>query len=55
MIKMIALDLDNTLLNSNKEISKRNEQVLKALHERGIHVVLCTGRQIGRASCRERV
>ena len=46
MIKMIALDLDNTLLNSNKEISKRNEQVLKALHERGIHVVLCTGRPI---------
>lgn len=46
MIKMIALDLDNTLLNSNKEISYRNEQVLKQLHQSGIHVVLCTGRPI---------
>lgn len=43
---MIALDLDNTLLNSDKEISKRNEEVLKKLHEEGIHVVLCTGRPI---------
>lgn len=46
MIKMIALDLDNTLLNSRKEISARNEAVLKKLHEQGIHVVLCTGRPI---------
>lgn len=46
MIKMIALDLDNTLLNSNKEISPRNERVLKQLHAQGIHVVLCTGRPI---------
>lgn len=46
MIKMIALDLDNTLLNSNKEISVRNTTVLKQLHQAGIHVVLCTGRPI---------
>lgn len=46
MIKVIALDLDNTLLNSNKEISARNERVLKKLHSQGIHVVLCTGRPI---------
>lgn len=46
MIKMIALDMDNTLLNSNKEISIRNERVLKKLHEQGIKVVLCTGRPI---------
>lgn len=46
MIKMIALDLDNTLLNSNKEISQRNEAVLKKLHAQGVHVVLCTGRPI---------
>lgn len=46
MIKMIALDLDNTLLNSNKEISEKNEEVLKKLHAKGIHVVLCTGRPI---------
>jgi Cof subfamily protein (haloacid dehalogenase superfamily) len=46
MIKVIALDLDNTLLNSNKQISKRNEHVLKSLHNKGIHIVLCTGRPI---------
>lgn len=46
MIKMIALDLDNTLLNSKKEISQRNEQVLKQLHEQGLRIVLCTGRPI---------
>lgn len=46
MIKMIALDLDNTLLNSKKEISERNAQVLRTLHQKGIKVVLCTGRPI---------
>ena len=46
MIKMIALDLDNTLLNNNKEISPRNERVLRKLHQQGIQVVLCTGRPI---------
>ncbi|MBU3829831.1 MAG: Cof-type HAD-IIB family hydrolase [Candidatus Limosilactobacillus merdavium] len=46
MIKVIALDLDNTLLNSNKQISERNERVLKSLHQKGIHIVLCTGRPI---------
>ncbi|WP_283679449.1 Cof-type HAD-IIB family hydrolase [Lentilactobacillus sp. Marseille-Q4993] len=46
MIKMIALDLDNTLLTSDKTISKVNESALKKLHEQGIKVVLCTGRPI---------
>jgi Cof subfamily protein (haloacid dehalogenase superfamily) len=46
MIKMIALDLDNTLLNSDKKISERNTKVLRSLHQKGIKVVLCTGRPI---------
>ena len=46
MIKMIALDLDNTLLTSEKTISKANETVLKELHNKGVKVVLCTGRPI---------
>ncbi|WP_429971542.1 Cof-type HAD-IIB family hydrolase [Fructilactobacillus sp. Tb1] len=46
MIKMIALDLDHTLLTSDKTISKVNETELKKLHEQGIKVVLCTGRPI---------
>lgn len=46
MIKMIALDLDNTLLDSQKNISERNTKALRKLHEQGIKVVLCTGRPI---------
>lgn len=46
MTKLIALDLDRTLLNSAKEISPRNEQVLKQLHRQGMKIVLCTGRPL---------
>lgn len=46
MITTIALDLDNTLLNANKEISSENERVLKQLHHDGKRIVLCTGRPI---------
>ncbi|USS88306.1 Cof-type HAD-IIB family hydrolase [Fructilactobacillus hinvesii] len=46
MIKMIALDLDNTLLNSQKQISPANEQALCQLHAAGTKIVLCTGRPI---------
>lgn len=46
MIKMVALDLDGTLLTSDKTISKKNEKILKQIHQDGIKVVLCTGRPI---------
>lgn len=46
MITTIALDLDNTLLTSEKTISPRTEKVLKQLHAAGKRVVLCTGRPI---------
>lgn len=46
MIKMIALDLDGTLLTSDKKISERNEHELKSLANQGIKIVLCTGRPI---------
>lgn len=46
MIKMIALDLDDTLLTHDKTISPVNEGVLKTLHEQGLRIVLCTGRPI---------
>jgi len=46
MIKMIALDLDETLLNTDKTISEENAATLRKLHEAGIKVVLCTGRPI---------
>lgn len=46
MIKMVALDLDGTLLTSDKKISARNEATLKQLGQQGVKVVLCTGRPI---------
>lgn len=46
MIKMVALDLDGTLLTTDKRISQHNEEALKALSSQGIKVVLCTGRPI---------
>ncbi len=45
-IKLIALDLDGTLLNSKKEISQRNFQVLNRCCQNGIWVVPCTGRSV---------
>lgn len=46
MTKMIALDLDETLLNTDKTISETNVATLRQLHAAGIKVVLCTGRPI---------
>lgn len=43
-IKLILLDLDGTLLNSQKEISPENFRVLSRAAEKGIHIVPCTGR-----------
>ena len=42
--KLIALDLDDTLLNSERQVSAGNAHVLRACCERGIYVVLCSGR-----------
>ena len=44
MIKLIAIDLDGTLLNSDGNISKRNIQALHDAHQQGVKIVLCTGR-----------
>jgi len=46
MIKMIALDLDETLLNTDKTISEENVATLRQMHQSGMKVVLCTGRPI---------
>ena len=43
-IKLIALDLDDTLLNDNREITDLTVQALRECAERGIYVVLCSGR-----------
>lgn len=43
-MKLIATDLDGTLLNSNHEISKENIDALKLAQEKGIEIVIATGR-----------
>lgn len=42
--KLIAIDMDGTLLNSNQEISKRNREALHRAKEQGVHIILTTGR-----------
>ena len=46
MYKLIALDMDGTLLNEKKEITKKTKEALKAARERGVKVVIATGRPI---------
>jgi len=44
MIKLIASDMDGTLLNSNHEISKENLQAIKKAEEMGVKFAISTGR-----------
>ncbi|WP_430602937.1 HAD superfamily hydrolase [Enterococcus sp. DIV0724b] len=46
MIKLVAIDLDGTLLNSKKEISERNKQALAKAKAAGVKIVICTGRPL---------
>ncbi len=51
MYKMIIVDLDGTLLNDYKEVSKENINLMKrAYEEKGIISVIATGRPLGYAS-----
>ncbi|MCR5763043.1 MAG: Cof-type HAD-IIB family hydrolase [Treponema sp.] len=43
-VKLIALDLDDTLLDRNAQISDENVNALRRAASLGIHVVLCSGR-----------
>lgn len=47
--KLIAIDMDGTLLNSNKEISDRTIQAITKAKNKGINVVLATGRILSSA------
>lgn len=44
MYKLVAIDLDGTLLNSYGQVSKKNKEILKEAQERGIEIVLASGR-----------
>ena len=42
--KMLVTDMDYTLLNKDKNVSERNKKALMAAMEKGVHVVVATGR-----------
>jgi len=44
-IRLVAIDLDGTLLNSRREISEGNREALREAVERGVQVVIVTGRR----------
>lgn len=46
MIKLIAIDLDGTLLSDDKTISEKNKIALAKAKAKGVKVVICTGRPL---------
>ncbi|WP_125589286.1 Cof-type HAD-IIB family hydrolase [Companilactobacillus jidongensis] len=49
-IKLIAFDMDNTLLDSNKMILKSSKAAVKRALSMGIKIVMCTGRPLAGVS-----
>lgn len=45
MIKLLALDLDGTTLNSSGEVTDANREAIRAAEERGVLVTIATGRR----------
>ncbi|MCC2929927.1 MULTISPECIES: sugar-phosphatase [Bacillus] len=47
MYKLIAIDMDGTLLNDHHEVTAEVRDALHAAKAEGVKIVLCTGRPIG--------
>lgn len=43
-IRMIAIDIDGTLVNSERKITTKVKETLLAARQKGVKIVLCTGR-----------
>ncbi|WDT66226.1 Cof-type HAD-IIB family hydrolase [Companilactobacillus crustorum] len=50
MIKLIAIDIDDTLLNTEHKITTKTKQALKKALDQGIKIVLCSGRPLAGVS-----
>jgi 5-amino-6-(5-phospho-D-ribitylamino)uracil phosphatase len=48
-IKLLALDIDGTLLTTSGELTARNQAAIEEARSRGVHIVLLTGRRFGSA------
>lgn len=44
MVKLVAIDLDETLLRSNNTVSEYTKSVIQRASHRGFHIVIATGR-----------
>lgn len=55
MYKFVAIDIDGTLLNSKSELTERTKSVLKQASDKGIYIVLTSGRMTSSVQnfCRE--
>ena len=49
MIRLIAIDMDGTILSPDHSISPKNKQAILAAQSQGIEVVIATGRSFPEA------
>ncbi len=42
--KLVAIDMDGTLLNKNNEVSERTKNAIEMAKKKGVHIILSTGR-----------
>lgn len=45
-IRLLALDLDGTLTNSEKHVSEKNKKYIRMAQEKGVKVILASGRPV---------
>lgn len=50
-IRLIALDLDGTLLDNYKELPDENKKALKYAASKGVHITVCSGRYYNGVRC----
>ena len=46
MIKLVFTDIDDTLLNTDKEVSQENRDAIKKMHDQGVKFGIASGRTI---------
>ncbi|NMB09599.1 MAG: HAD family hydrolase [Tissierellia bacterium] len=49
MYEAVCIDLDGTLLDDNKKISEKNIEILNKVKDKGIEIIIATGRALPRA------
>ena len=48
MIKLIASDMDGTLLDANSQVPPETYELIEALREHGVHFAASSGRRVRR-------